>query len=295
MRLVRILPDVALPPVHHLIPHLPVLHRQITRDFDFGGDDYRNAHFQLELLPYCLGAASLTLETLVSEIQILASDNLPSSSPKHETIISPKPEDTERLRYQVNHFLDVTRRAQNAWITYLRLGLRLQRYGEQLPKSLHSVMTGLDKGRDYRLPEEIRGELTRYWEDHGERLKNYRDRAQHLPTAVTSEALVIVTADGTPSIRLTLPNNPEENSPARLSFENPTVHAFSYIREQYYELVAFSYWLCDKLIEDSTDRNKLSFARVPRTASGLSSQGEPIPTESTLEELSKRIAALRTS
>lgn len=152
MRAVRILPDVALPPVHHLIPHLPVLHRQITRDFDFGGDDYRSVHFQLELLPYCLGAASLTLETLISEIQILASDNLPYSSPKHETIISPKPEDTERLRYQVDHFLDVTRRAQNAWITYLRLGLRLQRYGEQLPKSLHSVMTGLDKGRDTGFP-----------------------------------------------------------------------------------------------------------------------------------------------
>jgi hypothetical protein len=59
---------VALPPVHHLIPHLPVLNRQITSDFAFGSDDYRNEQFKLELLPYCLGAASTALETLVSEI-----------------------------------------------------------------------------------------------------------------------------------------------------------------------------------------------------------------------------------
>ena len=285
---------MALPPAHHLIPHLPVLHRQITRGFDFGGDDYRNAHFQLELLPYCLGAASSALETLVSEIQTLVSEDLSSRPPEGETISSPKPEYTDRLSYQVDHFLDVARRAQNAWIPYLRLGLRLQRYGEQLPKSLNHVMKGLDT-RDYGLPEEIPRKLTKYWEDHGKRLKDYRDLAQHYPTRVTSEAQLIVAADRTPSILFTLPNNPEAKSLARLSFENPAVHAFSYVREQHYELVAFSYWLCDKLIEESTDRNKVSFARVPRHAFSLSSQGaqgEAIPTESTLEEITERIVAL---
>jgi hypothetical protein len=287
---------VALPPAHHLIPHLPVLRHQITRGFDFGGDDYRNAYFRLELLPYYLGAASSALETLLSEIQTLVSENLPSKPPEGRTIISPKPEYTDRLSYQVDHFLDVARRAQNAWIHYLRLGLRLQRHGEQLPKSLHGVMTGLNKGTDYGLPEEIRGDLTRYWEDHGERLKAYRDLAQHYPSRVTSEAQLIVAADRTPSIRFALPNNPEkETNPARLRFENPTVHAFSWVREQHYELVACSYWLCDKLIEESTDRNNLSFARVPRSALGPSTLGEAIPTESTLEEITERIKALGTS
>ena len=73
---------MALPPVHRLIPNLSVLHRQITSVFDF--DDCKNAHFQLELLPYCLGAASTTLETLVSEIQALVSGNLPSSPPERD-------------------------------------------------------------------------------------------------------------------------------------------------------------------------------------------------------------------
>jgi hypothetical protein len=286
---------VTLPPAHHLIPHLPVLRRQITSGFDFGGDEYRNAHFELQLLPYCLNAASSALVTLVSEIQTLVSDNLPSRSPTGTSIRSPKPEDTERLSYQVDHFLDVARRAQNSWTRYFRLGLRLQRHGEQLPKSLHDVMKGLLATRDYGLPEEIRRELTRYWEEHGKRLKNYRDRAQHLPIIVTSEAQVIVAADGTPSTLLTLPNNPEETSPARLSFENPTVHAFSYVREQHYQLVAFSHWLCDKLIEESTDRNKGSFAKVPRSWLGQSTLGEAIPTESTLEEITERIKALGTS
>jgi len=164
-----------------------------------------------------------------------------------------------------------------------------------LPKSLHNVIKGLDT-RDYGLPEEIRRELTRYWEGHGKRLKNYRDRAQHLPITLTSEAQVIVAADGTPSILLTLPNNPEETSQARLKFENPTVHAFSYVSEQYYELVAVSHRLCDKLIEESTDRNIGTFDRVPRSSwlrPGL--LGEAIPTESTLVEITERIKALGTS
>ncbi len=126
---------MALPPAHHLIPHLPVLHRQITRGFAFSGDDYKNAYFQLELLPYCLNAASAALETLVSEIQTLISDNISSRPLERETIILPKPEFTDRLSYQVDHFLDVARRAQNAWIAYLRFGLRLQRHGEQLLKA----------------------------------------------------------------------------------------------------------------------------------------------------------------
>lgn len=275
---------MVLPPPHHLIPHLPVLYRQITEDFDFGLDDYKNAHFQLELLPYCLGAASTALEILVSEIQTLLSKNLSSTPPGGEFTILPKPEDTNLLSYQVDHFLDVARRAQNAWISYLRLGLRLQHHGEQLPKSLNDVMKGLDT-RDYGLPEEIQRKLRKYWEGHGKRLKNYRDLAQHLPTTVTSEVQVIVAADGTPSIWLALPNNPEEKSPARLRFKNPTVHAFSYVREQHYELVAFSYWLCDKLIEETTARNIVSFASVPRHPLGSSSQGDAIPTESTLEEI----------
>ena len=152
---------MALPPAHHLIPHLPVLHRQITNNFDFGGGDYRNAHFQLELLPYCLGAASSAQESLVSEIQTLISDTLSSRPPAGETIILPKPEYTDRLSYQVDRFLDVARRAQNAWVLYLRLGLRLQRYGEQLPKSLYGIMKGLDT-QDYGLPEEIQCKLRKY-------------------------------------------------------------------------------------------------------------------------------------
>jgi len=109
---------------------------------------------------------------------------------------------------------------------------------------------------------------------------------------------VIVAADGMPSIRFTLPNNPEETSPAKLSFKNPPVHVFSYVREQHYELVAFSYWLCDKLIKESTDRNKGSFARVSRdwlSSSSQGAQGDEIPPESTLEEITARFAASSTS
>jgi hypothetical protein len=283
--------DVALPPAHHLIPHLHVLHRQITSEFDFGRDEYSNAYYELDLLPYCLDAASSALEALFSDIHALVSYNLSSDHPKGQMI--PQSKYAKRLSYHVDHFLDVARRAQNTWTRYLRLALRLQRHGEQLPKSLHTVIKGLGT-RDYGLPEEIRRRLINYWEDHGKRLKDYRDLAQHMPITVTSEAQVIVAADGTPSIWLTLPNNPEEESPARLSFE-PPVHAFSYVREQHYQLVAFSYLLCDKLIEESTDRTKPSFAIVPRQWLGSSIQAEAIPTEGTLEEITQRLKALGTT
>ena len=277
---------MALPSVYSLIPHLPVLRHQLTRSLDFGGDAFRNAHFQLELLPYCLGAASAALETLISEIQTIVSDNLSSEPPETQATILPKPEVTARLSYQVDHFLDAARRTQNAWIPYLS-----RRFSLSLPISLSALMNRLES-RDLGLPEEIRRALTEYWKRHGKRLKDYRDLSQH-HALVLSEARVFRAADGTPSIWLTLPHNPEVKSSSQLSFENPTVHASSYVREQYCELMAFSYWLCEELIEESTDRTKASFARVPRTWIGPSVQGQPIPTESSVaQEINERIATL---
>ena len=277
---------MTLPSVHSLIPHLPALRQQLTPSLD--DDAFRNVHFQLELLPYCLRAASSALETLVSEIQTVVSDSLSSLPPESRDILIPKPEVTERLSYQVDYFLDAARRSQNAWIPYLR-----RRFGLSLRSSLNDLMKQL-KSRDLGLPEEIRRELTAYWESHGKQLKDYRDIVQH-HGPVLSEARVFRAADGTPFIWLTLPNNPEVKSYSQLSFENPTVHAFLYIRKQYHELVEFSYRLCDRLIEESTDRNRGSFAIVPRTWIGPSPQGHRIPTESVVaQEIAERITKLHT-
>ena len=283
---------MALPSVYSLIPHLPVLRRQLTSSLEFGGDAFNNAHFQLELLPYCLGAASSALETLISEIETIVSDNLSSEPPESRAIILPKPEVTARLSYQVDHFLDAARRTQNAWIPYLS-----RRFSLSLPISLSTLMNRL-KSPDLGLPEKIRHRVMEYWERHGKRLKDYRDLSQHHAPLVLSEARVFRAADGTPSIWLTLPNNPEVKSSSQLSFENPTVHAFSYVRDQYCELVAFSYWLCDELIEASMDRNEAAFARVPRTWIGPSGHlpNHSIPTESAVaREINERIATLRLS
>lgn len=277
---------MALPPVYSLIPHLPILRRQLTPSLD--NDAFRNVHFQLELLPYCLSATSSALESLVSEIQTMASDSLSSKPPESHTIVFPKPEVTYRLSYHVDHFLDAARRVQNAWIPYLRRRFRLS-----LPDSLSDLMKGL-RSRDYGLPEEIRHELTAYWERYGKRLKDYRDLAQHY-ALVLSEARVFHAADGTPSIWLTLPNNPEIKSASQLSFEKPTVHAFLCIRDQFYELVAFSYWLCSTLIEDPASY-EATFARVPRTRIRMdqSLQGHSIPTEGAVaQEINELIATLR--
>jgi hypothetical protein len=284
---------MALPSVYSLIPHLPVLRRQLTSSLAFGGDDFSNAHFQLEVLPYCLDAASSALETLISEIETTVSDSLSPEPPGSRAIILPKPEVTARLSYQVDHFLDAARRTQNAWILYLS-----RRFSLSLPMSLSDLMDRLNKSPNPGLPEKIRHGVMEYWERDGKRLKDYRDLSQHHVPLMLSEARVFRASDGTPSIWLTLPNNPEVKSSSRLSFENPTIHAFSYVRDQYCELVAFSYWLCNELIEASTDRNEAAFAKVPRTWIGPSVHlpSHPIPTESAVaQEINERIATLRLS
>jgi hypothetical protein len=280
---------VTLPSVYSLIPDLLLLRHRLTRSLDV--DAFRDAYFQLELLPYCLGSASWALENLISEIQIIVSDSLSTELPESQTIILPKPEVTDRLSYHVDHFLDAARRTQNAWIPYLGRSFRLS-----LPHSLNDLVKSL-KSRDLGLPEEIRRELTLYWEHHGKRLKDYRDLAQH-HALVLSEARISCTADGAPSIWLTLPNNPEVKSSAQLSYENPTVHAFLYIRDQYYELAASSYWLCAALIEESVATYEAPSPRVPpvvpRTWIGPTFQGHRIPTESGVaQELDERLATLQ--
>jgi hypothetical protein len=276
---------VTLPSVYSLIPHLPILRYQLTRSLEV--DAFRNAYFQLELLPYCLGAASSALENLIAEIQTIVSDSLSSEPPESQAIILPEPEVTDRLSHHVDHFLDAARRTQNAWIPYLSRRFRLS-----LPHSLNDLMKRLES-RDLGLPEEIRRELTAYWEHHGKRLKDYRDIAQH-HALVLSEARISRTADGAPSIWLTLPNNPEVRSSAQLSYEDPTVHAFFYVRDQYYELVAFSYRLCANLIEDSAVSYTYSLPVVPRTWIGPSFQGHRIATESAVaQEIAERISTLQ--
>lgn len=278
---------MTLPPASSFIPHLPILRRQLTPAL--GNDNYRDVHFQLELLPYCLEAASSALENLHLESQKIVSDCLPPNQSASRTIVLPKPEHSRRLSYNVDHFLDVARRAQNAWIPYLS-----RRFGLSLPSSLSELMKQLNKSQDLGLPEEIRHELIAYWKDHGQRLKDYRDLSQHY-ALVLSEAQVFRAPDGTPSIQFTLPNNPQVKSSRQLSFEDPTVHAFFYIRDQYCELVAFSNWLCDKLLEGSATRHVGLLSVVPRVSLNLGDPcppGHQIPTESAVaQEIAKRIAA----
>jgi hypothetical protein len=281
---------VTLPTVYSLIPDLLILRHRLTVRLDVDVDAFRDAYYQLELLPHCLSAASLALENLISELQITVSDSLSSRPPESQAIILPKPEVTHRLSYHVDHFLDAARRTQNAWIPYLSRSFRLS-----LPHSLNDLMKRL-KSRDLGLPEGIRRELTAYWECHGKRLKDYRDLAQH-HALVLSEARISHTVDGSPSIWLTLPNNPGVKSSAQLSYEDPTVHAFFYIRDQYYELVAFSYRLCANLLEESSASYEASSPRVPpvvpRTWIGPPFEGHPIPTESVVtQEIVERMAPL---
>jgi hypothetical protein len=279
---------VALPSVDTLIPDLRKLRDQLTPSMD--DVIYRDVHFRLELLPYCLGASAVALENLISEIQKISSGCLSSEPPDSRTIKIPEPAAADRLKYHVDHFLDAGRRAQNAWICYLS---RRFSTSASPPSSLSELVNKLNRV-DYGFHENVRRELTEYWEHHGRRLKDYRDLAQHFGL-VLSEPRVFYADDGTPSIWLTLPNNPEVKSPTQLKFEDPTVHAFCYIRNQYCELMAFSYRLCTMLIE-SPANNVAPIAFVPRTWIRLGESppsGHPIPVESAVaKEISERITAI---
>ena len=232
---------------HDLIPHLNVLQHDYLHREELDHYAYRTAFYDLELLPYVLGAAGKAVSDLAAAQNRLAEEHHGRLAPNHIQGLGDDVRD--ELTYSVDGFLDAARRAQNAVIPYLRRGLRMS-----LPASMNKLMKALRAGR-LEFPEKLGTNLDRYWTNHGERLKAYRDISQH-HSLVTSDVRIFL-ADGRTAVYFVLPSNPEAKSARRLTFGSPPVHALSYLLDEFFALVINLHWITAGLVS-ATPRTRFA-------------------------------------
>jgi hypothetical protein len=264
---------------HRLLPHLNVLQRQFLRGLDDDEERFRSTYFDLELLPYALGAAWHALSEFVRiQREILA--DFPPERLKGLAFVGLAPQRRDLLSHPFDNFIDATRRAQNAVIHYLSRGLR-----KSMPASMHKLVHAMQKEK-ITLPQLPQREILKYWEKHGQRLKEYRDLAQH-HALVTSDARVVGSDDGRVGLYLLLPSNPEVKSAGKLSFGHPEVHASPYAKHEFKVLVAFLDWLTKGLITDPPElRSQIAlnvFREPARLGPGVSYRAHVPPSAEKLE------------
>ena len=151
-------------------------------------------------------------------------------------------EDSAQLAFAIDAFLDSGRRTQYAILPYLS-----RAFGKSLKQSLNDVVKDLRSGK-VSLEPSLDQLLVRYWQNGGEKLKHYRDVAQH-HALIAADARIFLSAEGDIGLHLMLPSNPEAKSTSALTFGTPPVHAVPYVRGAYLQLLCLLAMLSSFLVD----------------------------------------------
>jgi len=270
---------------HSLIPHLNVLQNLYLSRLDKSERDaYEVLYFNLEFLPYTLGAAWYALAEL-GRLQCELSAEVSDEAFTNAHVIGLSSDARDRMAFEVDAFLEAARRSQNAVLFYLSHGLKKSFSG-----SLYKFVKKLEQHETFGLPEKLRANILKYWEDHGRRLRDYRNRSQHT-AYITSDARLFRDPEGRRAIHFVLPSNPEEESPARLRFGDPPIHAFTYLLNEFYALVCITHWITAGLVPSGLTARMA--VRVFRGGLSLDLSGNPVPNADTVaKEVARLQAAL---
>ena len=153
---------------HQLLPHLKTLQERYLKPHENDEECFRSTYFDLELLPYAMGATWHALSEF-ARIQREVVERVGPERPKDAVFYGLPAEQRDLLSYMFDNFLDAARRSQNAVTHYLSKGLRLS-----LPASMNDLVKRLRDGSK-AFPAGPRFELLKYWDMFGNRLKDYRD------------------------------------------------------------------------------------------------------------------------
>jgi hypothetical protein len=219
---------------HELLPHLAAVREHLLSSQQLAPAKRKASFFDLEQLPYTIGAAVTAVLSLATTRYRIVQDYGQEVSPS----VSFGLPDIERdaMGFAVDSFLEAARRSQNAVIPYLRAA-----HGVGLPMSMADVVSDARAGRS-PLPTQVQAALLKYWEDHGRRLKDYRDLSQHF-ALLASDAHLFMTNEKENGIYSILPSNPEVKAVSKLVFGKPRVHAYSYVAQQFTMLLTIVVWL----------------------------------------------------
>lgn len=257
---------------HDLLPHLNTLQHLFTDRVRDDHDAYRTTFYDLERLPHALGAAGYAVSEL-ARLQQKFADEVPDQAFQEADVIGLSSEARDAMTFTVDAFFDACRRAQDGLIPYLTRSFR-----ESLPKSFSRLAKGMEAGK-YTLPDRLGANLLKYWENHGRQLKDYRDMIQH-HAQVTSDARLFLRS-GQRYMHFALASNPEVASAAKLRFENPPVHAYSYLLDEYFALAIFAHWVTLGLVPAGYTARMA--VRVFRDALSINVSGTEVPTSASFQ------------
>lgn len=269
-------------PGQPFLPHLPRLIAQLEEKAEASGRRQQVVQ-QLEHLPYAIRGMETALEEfMLNANHILAAYAVQSTS----DVALVRPFHRDRLNVLIDLFLDTARRSQNAILPYLR-----QRYGVNTPNSINDFMKKVTAHE--QLPQRASELILSYWQSHGRKLKDYRDLAQH-HAIVASDARIYLAPFGRRVLYLTLPNNPDVKSAAKLAYASPVIHASIYLETEFIAFIRFCHALVLEMLDMSvTPKIGISFRfRDPLSmADGAPRHGAIIPT---VPELESRFTAVLT-
>jgi hypothetical protein len=231
----------------HLLPALMVIRRQLKQRKKHSAPELQSLYGDLDFLALNTERAFHSVIEL-ARLQTLIEQNWLERAPSRTVALVP-PELRNPMAFAVDSFLDAARRAQNGLLACVSRCLSIS-----MRRSLADLVPKLVDGR-VQLPEEIAQPTTAYWSRHGQKLKYYRDAAQH-HMIVTSDARIYRSDLGIPVIHFVLINNPEIKNPGRFAYEEPFVHSFDYISNEFLALLEFCNIVSHTLAERDKDPGK---------------------------------------
>jgi hypothetical protein len=186
------------------------------------------------------------------------------------------------MGYAVDNYFDAARRTQNALNYYLSKVLK-----KSLPHSLNDLVKKIDKDKsNVILPDRISKFILGYWKADGQRVKLYRDLAQH-HAVISSDARLIITPGDKQFIYLVLPNNPHVTKIPELKYGDPRVDAFPYVYNSFINLYKYVFGITHILLsytETPSHHIMSQIFKQPLIMSPRIIIGHPMPSISKINE-----------
>jgi hypothetical protein len=229
------------------IPHLFLLQSRITLVAEKENKSAQAVDIALELLPHSLSEAAWALLSVGNSMIEAINSVKRRCTPKVNTVSieSMTRDEQNPIAFFIDSYFDAGRRAQNSVSAYLSKILRIS-----LSMSLSEISKNLKDGK-IDLPQRISELIANYWTHSGQRLKDYRDLAQH-HAVVSSDGRVTIAPNGQMYFYVVLPNNPEIVNPGLLQYTNPRIDALPFIYQSYIDLYNFIFELTHVLLSYTT-------------------------------------------
>lgn len=262
--------------ITELVPQLGALHfKGHWEGLLVGG--HRKRAFQLEQLPYCLGSS---LSNLLDAIMIQESiiNKIDSRAYDRNTEYTVPDSESDKLSYRIDAFFESSVRTQNALWPYLQLTAK-----RSIPFSLRDIVSNIKK-LELSFGETIDAVIVNYWDDDGEKLRDYRDLSQHY-VVVPSDARVLITQGVIQSFYMPLPHNPKARNTDKLQYDNNSPDTIPYCQNSFLKLVEFVRIVIKELLGSSIrEPRSFKWVRFKEGMIGFAAKGTPIISSKAFEQ-----------